>query len=55
MYLGYICSGQSFVTSAGIVSGINKVLEHIADGYSMSQAIMAQANRMNQAVLALLG
>jgi len=39
MYLGYVASGETAVTSDAIADGLNSILKDIADGYSLSQAI----------------
>ncbi len=39
MYLGQVCSGSTTVSSSNIASGINNILKHIADGYSLGQTI----------------
>lgn len=39
MYLGYVCSGSTDLTSENIAKGINDLLKKVADGYSLGQAI----------------
>lgn len=44
MYLGYVCSGASDITSANCAKGINDLLKKVEDGYSLSQAINILTN-----------
>ena len=44
MYLGYVAGGEGAVDAATIRTGLNKVLSHIADGYSLSQTIYKLSN-----------
>lgn len=44
MYLGYVAGGEGTVDSATIADGLNDVLGHIADGYSLSQTINILSN-----------
>lgn len=44
MYLGYVCSGASDITSENIARGINDLLRKVADGYSLGQAINILTN-----------
>lgn len=44
MYLGYVAGGGGTVDASTIASGLNDVLAHIADGYSLSQTINMVSN-----------
>lgn len=44
MYLGYVAGGGGTVDSSTIASGLDDVLAHIADGYSLSQTINILSN-----------